>query len=350
MRGVDGDTKAPELVLVDFITAAFRQRLDETRDRNSGLKSVVAGDQADVSSADDEQAFGRADQVTVDESLERARAINAGKRTPRESQGLFPRSRGHEKDFGPDLDIAVSVFENAHFFIAEHGQGGALEPNLDAGISPELVLELGGDVDAAGSGEHRVVGSEKPVGLEDELSTETVFVVDQESRDTEFPHLDRRRETGRAAADDQHRNGDFLDGREAGRIGNRREDGKTVHGGESLARTDEFHAGFHRKAVGQDETLGALAVGAKNSLRGMILMMIAENAFPVSEKSGGDGFPRSGREETAFPGDGDALNGGGRQDGMLIDAKISHIFLFYFPIGTNSKSDMSEKLYHISNF
>jgi hypothetical protein len=159
----------------------------------------------------------------------------------------------------------------------------------------------------------------------------------------------RGREAGRAAADDQHRNGDFVDRVQRGRSGDRREDGQAVHGIEFLARTDEFHARFHRKAVGQDETLGALAVGAKYSLRGMIFMMIAENTFPVGEEGGGDGFARSGLDRPALPGDGDGLGGGGRQDGMFFDAKIAHIWLLELPLGASSESDLSPELYHISD-
>jgi hypothetical protein len=93
--------------------------------------------------------------------------------------------------------------------------------------------------------------------------------------------------------------------------------------------------------------LGALAVGAKYSLRGMILMMIAENSFPVGEEGGRDGFARPSLDRPAFPGDGDGLGGGGRQDGMFFDAKIAHICLLELPLGASSESDLSLELYHI---
>ncbi len=202
---------------MDLVAAAFREGFDQAGDGDSGLQGVVSGDQADVPAADDEQAAGGADQVPVDERLEGAGPVNAGKGVAGEGQGFFPGSRGHEKDFRIHLDIALPIPEDADLLVAVDGQGGALKPSPDAGISPKLVFELGGDVDAAGSGEHCVIGAEEPVGLEDKLAAEAVLVVDEKSGNAALAEFDRGRQAGRAAADDENGDGDFLDGRKADR-------------------------------------------------------------------------------------------------------------------------------------
>ena len=204
VRGVDRDAEPLELVLVDFVAAAFGQGFDEPGHRDPGLEGVVPGDQADVAAADDEQAAGRADEVAVDQGLEGAGAVNAGQGVPGEGQGFFPGARCHQEHLGIDLDVALSVLEDADFLVAEDGQGRALQPDLDAGIGAELVFQLGRDVDAPGPGEDRVIGAEEPVSLEDELAAEAVLVVDEEGGDAALAELDGGREAGRSAADDQH--------------------------------------------------------------------------------------------------------------------------------------------------
>ena len=42
---------------MDFVAAAFGQGLDQPDDRDAGLQGVIAGDQADVAAADDEEPF-----------------------------------------------------------------------------------------------------------------------------------------------------------------------------------------------------------------------------------------------------------------------------------------------------
>ena len=89
VRRVDRHAEPGQLVPVDLVAAAFGQGFDESDDRDAGLEGVVAGDQADVAAADDEQLFGRADQVAVDDRLEGAGAVDAGQRVALERRGIF---------------------------------------------------------------------------------------------------------------------------------------------------------------------------------------------------------------------------------------------------------------------
>jgi hypothetical protein len=84
--GVDGNAEPVELVSVDLVAAAFGQGLDKADDRNAGLEGVISGDKPDIPAADDEKFFGRADEVAVDERLEGAGPVDAGKGVSREGR------------------------------------------------------------------------------------------------------------------------------------------------------------------------------------------------------------------------------------------------------------------------
>jgi len=165
---------------------------------------VVAGDQTDVAPTDDEQAFGRPDEVPVSQGLEGAGAVNAGKRIAWEGKVLLTGSGGDEEYFGFDQEIFMSVPDHADFFVAEYGQGGSLKPDLDAGKRAYFLFQFGGNVDASRSGIYRFVRSEEPVGLENKLAAEAMLVVDHYGLDIPLAQLDSRRKPGRAAADDQN--------------------------------------------------------------------------------------------------------------------------------------------------
>ena len=58
---------------------------------------MVAGDQADVAAADDEQPLGGADEVAVDQGLEGAGAVDAGQGVAVEDQRFLARAGGHQQ-------------------------------------------------------------------------------------------------------------------------------------------------------------------------------------------------------------------------------------------------------------
>ena len=90
---IDGHPHAGQLVLVDLVAAALGHRLHQAHHADARLQGVVAGDQAHVSPADDKEPFGGADQVTVDQRLESAGAIDAGQGVALEGQRFFPGAR-----------------------------------------------------------------------------------------------------------------------------------------------------------------------------------------------------------------------------------------------------------------
>ena len=57
----------------------------------------------------------------------------------------------------------------------------------DRGIGPQLVFELGGDVDPARTGVDGVVGAEEAVRLQDEFAAEAVLVVDEQGSMPRLP-------------------------------------------------------------------------------------------------------------------------------------------------------------------
>ena len=96
----DGDAEPGELVPVDLVPAALRHGFDEPDDGDAGLKGVIAGDEADVPPADDEQASSRADEVAVDQRLKGPGPVNAGKGVAREGQVLFAGPGSRQEDIG----------------------------------------------------------------------------------------------------------------------------------------------------------------------------------------------------------------------------------------------------------
>ncbi len=86
------------------------------------------------------------------------------------------------------------------------------------------------------------------------------------------------------------------------------------------SRPDELHAGLHGDAVGQDEALGALAVGAEDALGRAVLGMMAEDADARGEERGGQGLAFQGLERAPPPREGDLGPGGDGQDGVLVNA------------------------------
>jgi len=64
---------------------------------------------------------------------------------------------------------------------------------------------------------------------------------------------------------------------------------------------DQFHAGLDGKTVGNDQALGALTIGAENSLRCTVFGMVSEDMDAVGEEGGSDRFPLFGLEGLAAP-------------------------------------------------
>jgi hypothetical protein len=97
---VDGHAQAYQLVAVHLVAAALRERLAQAHHLDPRLQRVVAGDQADIAAAHDEQPVGRLHEVPVDQRLERARAVHAGQRVADEGERPLARAGGHQQHLG----------------------------------------------------------------------------------------------------------------------------------------------------------------------------------------------------------------------------------------------------------
>ena len=101
--------------------------------------------------------------------------------------------------------------------------------------------------------------------------------------------------------------------------------GRPSTGSTRMPGPDELHAGLDRQAVGQDQALGALAVGAENALGGVVLVMIAEGSLAVGEEGGRDRFALLRAEALGLSRvKSMACRGRRSQDGVLVDAVIAH--------------------------
>ena len=140
MAGIDWHTHPHQFVFVDLVAAAFGHGFHQTYDVDTSLEGMVAGNQPHVAPADNEQLFGSPDQITIDQCLEGARAVDAWQGVPLERQGLFPRSRSNQEDLRFDEHVALTIAQNPDFPVAKHGQRRAVQPDIDVGVGAHLVL------------------------------------------------------------------------------------------------------------------------------------------------------------------------------------------------------------------
>ena len=286
-------------------------------------RRVVAGDQADVAASDHEETLRGADQVAVDQGLERARPVDAGQRVAREDQRLLAGAGGDEKDVGPD-DEVLTVAQDAHPAIGEHREHRRVEPDADVLECAHILLEPGRDVDAARAGMARLDRAEELVRLEDELAAQAVLVVDDERADASLAQLDAGSEPGRAAADDQALHVHGLNRVHARLPVDVGQGGQPVEGPDVHARADDDHARLDRQAVGDDGALGALAVGAENALRRAVLVMVPERADAAGEKGGGDRFALARLQRPPLPRKRHVGRPGRSEDRVFENAVIGH--------------------------
>jgi len=77
-------------------------------------------------------------------------------------------------------------------------------------------------------------------------------------------------------------------------------------------------------AVGQDQALGALAVGAKDPLGGAVLGVAPERPDSVGEEGGSDGLALPGCVLAALPGEREGRTFLDGEDGMGFDTVLGH--------------------------
>jgi len=110
VRSVDRHAQARQLVLVNLVPAARRQRFHQPDHLNPGLQRVIPGDQTHVAAAHDEQSLRRPHPVAVHQRLERPRAVDPRQRIPAKHQRLLARPGGDEEDLRLDEAIRFEGF------------------------------------------------------------------------------------------------------------------------------------------------------------------------------------------------------------------------------------------------
>ena len=118
---IDGNAKAEEFVLMDLVPGTFREGFAEANDLDPRLEGVVSGNEANISAADHEKFLRGPDKIAVEEGLEGAGAVDAGKGIPRKKEGALAGTGGHHQNFRPDKHIPPALFEDPHLLVAEEG-------------------------------------------------------------------------------------------------------------------------------------------------------------------------------------------------------------------------------------
>ena len=94
---------------MDFIATAFGQCLNQADNADASLQGVIASNEADIATANDEELFGWTDQVAIDQGLEGACAINARQGVAFEGEEFFARPRCYQQNFWFDNDVFVTM-------------------------------------------------------------------------------------------------------------------------------------------------------------------------------------------------------------------------------------------------
>ncbi len=74
----------------------------------------------------------------------------------------------------------VSILQDADFLIAEDCQGGAVQPDVHLRVGAHFGFQAGGDINAARAGEDVFVRAEEAVGLQHQLTAQSVLIVDDQ--------------------------------------------------------------------------------------------------------------------------------------------------------------------------
>ena len=118
------------LKIAERTEGILRQGFDQRRHLDAGLDGVIAGDQADVAAAHDQHAFGRLDQVAVDEGLEGPGAVDPRQGVAGEREHALARAGGDHQGARPDEDVAPTAHD-ADDPVRVHRDRGGVEPDLD---------------------------------------------------------------------------------------------------------------------------------------------------------------------------------------------------------------------------
>jgi len=201
----DRHAETTDLRRMNPVTADLRHEFDDSSHVDSRLHELVADDEADVARSDHENPLARRDSVDVHERLDRTRAVDARKVVLREGDETFHGPRGHDDAIRLDPEVVLlSSAEADHSVLLVVTQHRGVDVDVDALLEAFQLLEKELSDLVAPRSRPLVFGTEEFMGLLDELSSQLEVAVHQGDLRTPGGRLQRRRETGRAAADDQY--------------------------------------------------------------------------------------------------------------------------------------------------
>ena len=188
---------------MDLVPSAFGQCFHQSNDIDPRLQGVVTGNQSYIAASHNEDSLGSLHQIAVDQRLESACAVHARQGVALEDQRLFPRPGGRQQDPWPNQHIAI-VLQHANRAITEHGEDRTARPHANAFQFADARRKSRTDVNTACARVDGVDRAEEPVGLQHELTTQSVLVIDKEDIDLRARQFESGRHACRSASDDQN--------------------------------------------------------------------------------------------------------------------------------------------------
>ena len=219
---------------------------------------------------------------------------------PRKAEELLPGSGGVQDGLGLD-EFILSGLENPDLLVFEDKEDGAVGPNGQVRVLARLLGQLAADLIPPCSGVGVFDGTEELMGLEDQLPTQLVLVVHDQSLDPESGHLQGGGEAGGTTADDENGDLDLLYVLNLRARDCLRETRKAIHAFNDHVAFYGGHTGFDGKAVGQNEALGALPVGAEDTLTCTVLVVVTEDLDPVGHQGRRDHLSLTGLHGRLVP-------------------------------------------------
>jgi hypothetical protein len=300
---MDRNPQPAQLVGVDPVATHPGGDLDHPHHLRPRLQGVICGDQPDIAGSHHQHPAPGEHPVAIDQGLEGAGPHHPGEGGTGETELSFPRPGRHQHHLRFDQPVAA-VAHHPDTVIGEHPHRRGRGPQLHRRELGQAGGQIGGDRHPAYARRGEAVGTEELVGLQHELSTRTVLVIDQQRVHSGGTQLDGRRQPGRPGADHQHIDGSHPGGPQLGRLVIDGEFGQRVGRSEVHPVGDRRHTGLHRHPVGDHHTRGALAVGAEQAERGTVAGVATEHVHTGCHQRRRDHLALAGMQEALLPEDG----------------------------------------------
>ena len=105
---------------MNLVSRAGLSGFNDSSDLNSGLDGVVATNDTNISSTDNEGALAGADKITVHKVLEGSSSNHTGEGVTRKRKRLFTGTSGDHKFLGTDKVVLVDALDKTNDVIGEH--------------------------------------------------------------------------------------------------------------------------------------------------------------------------------------------------------------------------------------